>query len=60
MFEKQDGGHVINVTMQGYWSRVNYSWIMDQLFMNNGNKNWNQKTRKHKRLKKLFEEERKF
>lgn len=33
---------------------------MDQLFMNNGNKNWNQKTCKHKRLKKLFEEERKF
>lgn len=33
---------------------------MDQLFMNNGNKNWNQKIRKHKRLKKLFEEERKF
>lgn len=25
MFEKQDGGHVINVTMQGYWSRVNQS-----------------------------------
>ncbi|PBC29037.1 Sodium- and chloride-dependent neutral and basic amino acid transporter B(0+) [Apis cerana cerana] len=23
MFEKQDGGHVINVTMQGYWSRQN-------------------------------------
>lgn len=35
---------------------------MDQLFMNNGNKNWNQKKKdKHKRLKKLlFEEERKF